>query len=161
MKQCKRPALKKAPCPFSNVEIVLSSIRASLGPDWTFYKECLEGIVGAAARQDDTAAWFEQMETLVKGKQEIAFDHAGILFFLRQVDIKLPVSQILSLKQHTQIDSTVKNRPHLRVRLEEVFSHTQSTKPPSQVSNHGQGKWVIPSTTTFPCFSSKILRPIR
>lgn len=117
MTRSKSPILRSASSPFSNLEIVLSSIRASLGPEWTFYEECLEGIVGAVARQDDAFAWFEQMANLVEGKQQIAFDHAGVLFLLRQMGIKVPVNQILSLEQHSRANIMVKRKIHLRAEL--------------------------------------------
>ncbi|KAJ4378386.1 hypothetical protein N0V86_006087 [Didymella sp. IMI 355093] len=46
---------------------LLAEVRSGLGDHWTFYEECIDGVLDAAANQQDTTAWFEQMQQLVEG----------------------------------------------------------------------------------------------
>lgn len=66
---------------------LLAEIRSGLRDHWTFYEECIDGVLDAAARQHDTTAWFEQMQQLVAGVERVQLSHEGILFFLRDMGI--------------------------------------------------------------------------
>ncbi|KAJ4318936.1 hypothetical protein N0V94_004166 [Neodidymelliopsis sp. IMI 364377] len=68
---------------------ILVDIRSKLGDDWTFYKECIDGIVDAATNQHDTTAWLEQMHQLVEGNDRVASSHSGILFLLQDMGIEV------------------------------------------------------------------------
>ncbi|KAL1600207.1 hypothetical protein SLS59_005831 [Nothophoma quercina] len=67
--------------------LLLADIRSGLGDLWTFYEECIDGVLDAAANQQDTTAWLEQMQQLVEGNYKIAFSHEGVLFLLRDMGI--------------------------------------------------------------------------
>ena len=67
--------------------LLLADVRSGLGDLWTFYEECIDGVLDAAANQQDTTAWLEQMQQLVEGNYKIAFSHEGILFLLRDMGI--------------------------------------------------------------------------
>jgi hypothetical protein len=68
---------------------ILVDIRSKLGDDWTFYEECIDGIVDAATNQHDTTAWLEQMHQPVEGNDRVASSHAGILFLLQDMGIEV------------------------------------------------------------------------
>jgi hypothetical protein len=72
---------------------LLRDVRIKLGHDWTFYEECIDGVLDAAANQQDTTAWMEQMQQLVEGDEKLAFSHNGILFLLGEMHIQLPKEQ--------------------------------------------------------------------
>lgn len=72
---------------------LLVEIRGALGDCWTFYEECIDGILDAAAKQQGTAAWFEQMQQLVEGIEEVQLSHEGVLFLLRDMGIHAPRQQ--------------------------------------------------------------------
>jgi hypothetical protein len=69
----------------TNFDPLLQDIRTSLGENYVFYKECIVAISRAAVRRQDASAWFEQMERLVEGVDEVAFSHAGVHFLLREM----------------------------------------------------------------------------
>ncbi|KAF2849005.1 hypothetical protein T440DRAFT_534525 [Plenodomus tracheiphilus IPT5] len=73
---------------FSNFFPLIVCIRADLGPDWGFYQEFLEGVMGAADRGEDTSAWYEQAETLVGEQAGLRFSHKGVCFLLRGLEVK-------------------------------------------------------------------------
>ncbi|KAF3031899.1 hypothetical protein E8E11_002382 [Didymella keratinophila] len=72
---------------------LLAEIRSCLGDYWTFYEECIDGVLDAATKQQDTIAWFEQMQQLVEGIDKVRISHEGILFLLRDMDIHAPERQ--------------------------------------------------------------------
>lgn len=72
---------------------LLADIQRELGESWTFYKECIDEVLSAAANQQDTTAWVEQMQQLVHGNSTVVFSHEGILFLLRDMGIRLPRQQ--------------------------------------------------------------------
>ena len=49
----------------------LADIRLGLGSHWILYEECIEGILEAAAQRQDTTAWFEQLQRLVSGNDQV------------------------------------------------------------------------------------------
>ncbi|KAJ4351041.1 hypothetical protein N0V95_004213 [Ascochyta clinopodiicola] len=75
------------PDPFTPLVV---DIQDKLGDSWTFYEECMNGILDAAASQQDTMAWLEQMQQLVAGNEAVTFSHEGVLFLLRGMGIQLP-----------------------------------------------------------------------
>lgn len=70
---------------FSNSLPLIIAIRADIGPDWEFYKEFLEGVVDTMSNGEDTSAWFEHIEPLVKGQNKLKLAHEGICFLFREV----------------------------------------------------------------------------
>lgn len=72
---------------------LLADLRKGLGDNWAFYEECIEGVLHAATKQQDTAAWFEQMQQLVEGIGKVQFSHQGILFLLEDMGIHPPKQQ--------------------------------------------------------------------
>ncbi|UPX17072.1 uncharacterized protein EKO05_0007448 [Ascochyta rabiei] len=68
----------------------LADIQGKLGESWVFYEECMDGILDAAASQQDTIAWLEQMQQLVDGYDTVTFSHEGVLFLLGGMGIQLP-----------------------------------------------------------------------
>jgi hypothetical protein len=87
--QQKHPIHKSKFSQPSNFDPLLKDIRAKLGPDWEFYNEFLEGVTTAATRGEDVSAWFEQIEPLVKGREDIYFAHEGVLFLLAEKGVKV------------------------------------------------------------------------
>jgi hypothetical protein len=69
---------------------LLAEIRSGLGDCWSFYEECIDGVLDAAAKQQDMTAWFEQMQQLVEGVNEVQISHEGILFLLRDMGVRAP-----------------------------------------------------------------------
>ena len=67
---------------------LLTFIQRGLGSQWTFYEECIEGILEAAAQNKDTTAWFEQMQRLVGGNHQVRFGHERVLFLLRDMGVR-------------------------------------------------------------------------
>jgi hypothetical protein len=67
---------------------LLTVIRRGLGSQWDLYAECIERILEAAAHKQDTTAWFEQMQRLVGGNDQVQFSHEGVLFLLRDMGIR-------------------------------------------------------------------------
>ncbi|KAF3032287.1 hypothetical protein E8E12_001150 [Didymella heteroderae] len=67
---------------------LLADIRSGLGDRWTFYEECIDCVLDAAAKQQDTTAWFEQMQQLVEGVDKVRFSQEGIQFLLRNMGIR-------------------------------------------------------------------------
>lgn len=67
---------------------LLADIRIGLGDRWAFYEECINGILEATAKKQDTTAWFEQMQQLVNGIDEVQFSHRGILFLLDDMTVR-------------------------------------------------------------------------
>jgi hypothetical protein len=68
----------------ANFSPLLQDIRGYLGENYVFYEECIVAISRAACREN-ASAWFEQMERLVEGVDEVAFSHAGVQFLLREM----------------------------------------------------------------------------
>jgi hypothetical protein len=75
-----KSSLRKA----TNFSPLLQDIRGYLGENYVFYEECIVAI-SRAARRENAFAWFEQMERLVEGVDEVAFSHAGVKFLLREM----------------------------------------------------------------------------
>lgn len=69
---------------------LLADIRSKIGDDWTFYEECIDGVLDTATNKQDTTAWVEQMQQLVKGNDEVSLSHEGLLFILRDMGVHLP-----------------------------------------------------------------------
>lgn len=69
----------------SNFDPVLIDIRKKLGANWVYYEECLEAIINASARHEDTSAWFEQMQKIIQGVNGVQIGHEGVLFLLREL----------------------------------------------------------------------------
>jgi hypothetical protein len=67
---------------------LLTVIRRGLGSQWDLYAECIERILEAAAHKQDTTAWFEQMQRLVGGNDQVHVSHEGMLFLLRDMGIR-------------------------------------------------------------------------
>lgn len=66
---------------------LLADIRSGLDDHWTFYEECIDSVLFAAANKQDTTAWLEQMQQLVEGIHKVQFSHEGVLFLLRDMGI--------------------------------------------------------------------------
>lgn len=67
---------------------LLTDIRIGLGDRWVYYEECIDNILETAARQEDTTAWFEQMQHIVKDIDSVHFSHQGVLFLLRDMGVR-------------------------------------------------------------------------
>ncbi|KAJ4988191.1 hypothetical protein SVAN01_06287 [Stagonosporopsis vannaccii] len=72
---------------------LLAVIRNGLGDHWTFYEECIQGILEGATKQQDTTAWTEQMEKLVHGIKDVQISHEGIVFLLQDLGVHPPKRQ--------------------------------------------------------------------
>ncbi|CAO2658545.1 Nn.00g062680.m01.CDS01 [Neocucurbitaria sp. VM-36] len=88
-RQFKKPALNPKIKKPTNFNPLLQDIRSKLGPDWWFYQEFLDGAIRATAREQDVSAWFEQIEPLVEGREDLAFSHQGVLFLLAEMGVKV------------------------------------------------------------------------
>jgi hypothetical protein len=71
--------------PVSNFDPLLQDIRNCLGDNYVFYDECVVAITRAAARHEDVSAWFEQMQQVVDGIEEVGISHAGVMFLLQEL----------------------------------------------------------------------------
>jgi hypothetical protein len=130
---------------------LLTCVRHSLGNQWTLYEECIEGILEAAAKNQDTTAWFEQLQRLVGGNDKVQFSHEGVIYLLRDMGIRPSVQQ-------SQVEGVRHGRKYLSLPLsppqanfigsalpstaEKYFSHARSTSNMSvqgQPSNSTQG----------------------
>ncbi|KAF1922100.1 hypothetical protein BDU57DRAFT_438845 [Ampelomyces quisqualis] len=76
---------KAFPKKITNFDLLLQDIRKVLGANYTFYQECIVAITRAAARHEDASAWYEQMEQVVEGVENVAISHAGVLFLLQEL----------------------------------------------------------------------------
>lgn len=72
----------------TNFEPLLQDIRSKLGLDWEFYQDFLEGAIRSIDCGQDISAWVEQVELLVKGREDLAFSHQGVLFLLGEMTVK-------------------------------------------------------------------------
>lgn len=126
---------------------LLVEIRSGLGDYWTFYEECIDGVLDAAARQQDATAWLEQMQQLVEGVDKVQFSHEGILFLLRDMGIRAPIRQSwgegegatlgmylsppLSPREEPSktIPSSIDNMPFLPVRPPSTMSSLPPLRP--------------------------------
>ncbi|KAF1849703.1 uncharacterized protein K460DRAFT_349865 [Cucurbitaria berberidis CBS 394.84] len=88
-RQIKKLASKAKGTKLTNFDALLHDIRSKLGPDWEFYLEFLDGAIRATARGQDVSAWFEQVEQLVEGREDVAFSHQGVLFLLAEMGVKV------------------------------------------------------------------------
>ena len=79
---------KPQPKKLSNLDIVVQDIRSTLGLDWGFYQEFLEGVKDAITRGQDCSAWIEHIEPLVVGREDLYLAHQGVLFLLGEVRVK-------------------------------------------------------------------------
>jgi hypothetical protein len=72
----------KASQKLTNFDPLLQDIRNVLGENYVFYQECVVSITYASKRREDASAWFEQLEQVVLGVEEVALSHAGVMFLL-------------------------------------------------------------------------------
>ncbi|KAF3011279.1 hypothetical protein E8E13_011687 [Curvularia kusanoi] len=72
---------------------LLTDIRQGLGVHWEFYEECIIEILEAATQHRDTTAWFEQVQRLIGGIDEVKFSHEGVLFHLHDMGIRMSEQQ--------------------------------------------------------------------
>ncbi|KAF2127205.1 hypothetical protein P153DRAFT_61422 [Dothidotthia symphoricarpi CBS 119687] len=123
----------------SNLGPLLQDIRTKLGSNWTFYQECLDSIVGAAAREQDTIAWLEQMQQVVEGREDLVCSHEGVLFLLSEMGIALPRQQgfvgVEAIAQATssqpQDGYTLSSASLVDIMAPSPLSRALSTPPPS------------------------------
>ena len=88
----------------------LADIRLGLGSHWILYEECIEGILEAAAQRQDTTAWFEQLQRLVSGNDQVQYSHEGVLFLLSDMGVR-------PSKQKRQVEGERHGRKHLSLPL--------------------------------------------
>ncbi|KAF1358391.1 hypothetical protein EJ07DRAFT_156988 [Lizonia empirigonia] len=151
----------KEPCRFTPL---LADIQRELGESWTFYKECIDEVLSAAANQQDTTAWVEQMQQLVHGNSTVTFSHEGILFLLRDMGIQLPRQQSWSEGEKLEAPSTHNDNvtaPPIhsctmvsQIPNRHIAPHASTPRLGQQPANlHGPRQGVLPfdfSTTTQP-----------
>lgn len=103
---------------------LLIDVQRGLGRQWTFYEECIEGILEAAAQDKDTTAWFEQMQRLVDGNNQVRFGHEGVLFLLRDMGVR-------PSKQQSQIGGEGHGSKYLSLPLSPPQANFIGSAPPS------------------------------
>lgn len=87
--QIKQSASKAKGTGTTNFSPLLQDLRSKLGPNWGFYQEFLDGVIRATAQGQDVYAWFEQVEQLVDGREDLALSHKGVLFLLAEMGVKV------------------------------------------------------------------------
>jgi hypothetical protein len=69
----------------NNLQLLLQDVHSKLGPDYTYYHECVNAILRAVARRESASAWLDQMQRLVDGKDDLTTSHHGVLFLLQEM----------------------------------------------------------------------------
>lgn len=109
---------------------LLAQIRGGLSDYWTFHEECLDGILGAATRQRDSTAWFEQMQQLAEGNDK-SRSVTRISFFFFEIRVSVHLCNKVEVKG---IAPRIVRTIHLRFHLQKspkakFFSHEQQLRP--------------------------------
>jgi hypothetical protein len=69
----------------NNLGLLLQDVRSKLGADYTYYHESVNAILRAIARRENASAWFDQMQRVVEGRDDLAMTHGGVLFLLQEM----------------------------------------------------------------------------